>query len=238
MASVNGSNPNGQWMMFLQDDAPISSGMVANGWILNLTTADLVGTVSDVELLVNTTNTSAFVGQTATFTVTVTNYGPSLSTNVFVTDDLPLNGTIISTNVTQGTVSRTGTTLNWNVGNLALNAGAAMTVTVKSTVAGNVVNSAVVNTGTPDPNPDDDTAFATVSFVPLTATLTPIYTNGTFHISIPGPTSPSLTVIIQSSSNLVSTNWVNVFTGQPPIDFVDPAPTGASQKFYRAILLP
>jgi uncharacterized repeat protein (TIGR01451 family) len=238
MASVIGSNPNGQWMMFLQDDAPISSGMVANGWILNLTTADSVGTAGDVELLVSTTNTAAFVGQTATFTVTVTNYGPSLSTNVFVTDDLPLNATIISTNVTQGTIARTGTTLTWNVGNLALNAGAAMTVTVKSSAAGNVVNSAVVNTGTPDPNPDDDTAFASVNFVPLTATLTPMFTNGSFHISIPGPTSPSLTVIIQSSSNLVSTNWVNVFTGAPPIDFVDPAPTGSGQKFYRAILLP
>jgi len=238
MASVNGSNPNGQWFLFIQDDAPISSGMIANGWILNLTTADLVGTVGDIELLASVAHTNAFVGQNATFTVTVTNYGPSLSTNVVVTDNLPLNATVVSTNATQGVITRTGTTLSWDVGNLALNAGAAMTITVKSQTAGIVANSASVSAGTPDPNSDDDSAFANVSFVPLSATLTPAYSNGNFIISIPGPTNPALTVIIQANSNLVSTNWVNVFTGQPPINFVDPAPSGNVSRFYRAILLP
>ncbi len=238
MASVNGSNPNGQWFLFIQDDAPISSGMIANGWILNLTTADLVGTAADVELLATAVNTNAFVGQNATFTVTVTNYGPSLSTNIVVTDNLPLNVTIVSTNASQGTVTRTGATLSWNVGSLALNAGAAMTVTVKSQSTGSIVNSATVTTGTPDPNPDDDSAFANVAFVPLSATLTPTYSNGNFVISIPTPTNPALTVIIQSSTNLVSTNWVNVYTGQPPINFVDPVPTNSVGRFYRAKLLP
>jgi len=238
MASVNGSNPNGSWFLFVQDDAPISSGMIANGWILNLTTADLVGTSGDIELLVSAANTNAFVGQNATFTVTVTNYGPSLSTNIVVTDNLPLNATIVSTNATQGVITRTGTTLSWNVGNLALNAGAAMTVTVKAQSTGNIVNSATVSTGTPDPNPDDDSAFAGVNFVPLSATLTPVFTNGGFHILIPGPTNPSLTVVIQANSNLVSTNWVNVFTGAPPIDFIEPAQSSSVSRFYRAILLP
>ena len=64
------------------------------------------------------------------------------------------------------------------------------------------------------------------------------FANGNFTISIPGPTNLGLTVIIQANSNLVSTNWVNVFTGQPPINFVDPAPSGNVSRFYRAILLP
>jgi len=238
MAVVNGGNPNGQWMMFVQDDAPISSGMIANGWVLNLTTADVIGTAGDIEVLMNTTNVSAFAGQTETFVVTVTNYGPSLSTNVTVSDTLPLGTIIVSTNTTQGTVSRVGSTLTWNVGNLTLNNGAAMTVTVKAQSAGTLVNTATVNTGTPDPNPDDDLATASVSVVPLTATLTPSFTNGAFHISVPGPTNPSLTVIIQMNTNLVSSNWVNVYTGAPPIDFVDPAPSGSASRFYRAILLP
>ena len=238
MASVNGGNPNGAWMMFFQDDAPISSGMVANGWILNLTTADLIGTAGDIEVLMNSTNTAAFVGQAATFVVTVTNYGPSLSTNVTVSDNFPLGTLIVSTNATQGTVSRLGSTLNWNVGNLALNAGAALTVTVKPLSVGTLASTATVDAGTPDPNPDDDGATSSVSFVPLAATLTPLFSNGAFHISVPGPTNPSLTVVIQANSNLVSTNWVNVYTGSPPIDFVDPAPSGSTSRFYRALLLP
>lgn len=238
MAAVNGGNPNGSWFLFLQDDAPISSGMVANGWILNLTTADVVGTAADVELLMSTTNSSVFVDQNASFLLTVTNYGPSDSTNVLVTDTLPLGTIIVSTNLTQGTVLRSGSTLIWNVGNLALNAGAAMTVTVQARSIGGLTSSASVDTGTPDPNPDDDFAIASINGVPLAATLTPVFTNGSFHISIPGPTNPSLTVIIQANSNLVSTNWVNVFTGAPPIDFVDPTASGSTHRFYRAILLP
>jgi uncharacterized repeat protein (TIGR01451 family) len=239
LASVNGGNPNGAWMMFIQDDAPVGMGMVENGWILNLTTADMVGTAGDIELLMSTTNSSVFAGQTASFVLTVTNYGPSASTNVVVTDALPLGTVIVSTNLTQGTVVRSGSTLNWNVGNLALNAGAAMTVTVRAHSVGALASSASVDAGTPDPNPDDDFVTTSVNVVPLAATLTPIFTNGAFHISIPGPTNPSLTVIIQANSNLASTNWVNVYTGTPPIDFVDPAPSGSSvQRFYRAILLP
>lgn len=238
MSALNGGNPNGSWLVFLQDDAPISSGMIANGWILNLTTADTVGTAADIELLVKSATSNAFVGQSANFTITVTNYGPSDSTNIVVTDNLPLGATIISTNATQGIISRTGATLSWNVGSLALNAGAAMTVTVKPQAVGSVVNSATVATGTLDPNPDDDSAFASVNFVPLSASLTPGFTNGSFLISIPGPTNPSLTVIIQANSNLVSTNWVNVYTGAPPINFIDPGSTGSVRQFYRAILVP
>ena len=238
MAAVNGSNPNGSWFLFVQDDAPISSGMVANGWVLNLSTAGLVGTAGDIELLMKTTNITAFVGQSATFVLTATNYGPSDSTNIIVTDNLPLDSTLVATNATQGTVTRSGSTVIWNVGNLALNAGAALTIVVQPHAIGTLANTANVNTGTPDPNPDDDFATANVSFVPLSATLASSFSNGAFNISIPGPTNPSLTVIIQASSNLVSTNWVNVYTGQPPINFVDPAPPGTTGRFYRALLLP
>jgi uncharacterized repeat protein (TIGR01451 family) len=239
MAAVNGSNPNGSWFLFVQDDAPISSGMIGNGWVLNLTTAGLVGTAGDVELLMRVANPSAFVGQSATFVLTATNYGPSASTNVIVTDTLPLNSTLVSTNATQGTVTRSGSTLIWNVGNLALNAGASLTVSVQPHSAGSFANTASVgSTGTPDPNPDDDFASASVNVVPLAATLNPSFSNGAFHISVPGPTNPSLTVVIQMNTNLVNTNWMNVYTGTPPIDFVDPAPADGTSRFYRALLLP
>jgi uncharacterized repeat protein (TIGR01451 family) len=240
LANVTGGNPNGAWFMFIQDDAPISSGMVGNGWILSLTTADIIGTSGDLELLMSTTNSTVFVGQPATFVLTVTNYGPSISTNVFVSDDLPLSATIVSTNATQGTVSRSGSTLIWNVGTLTVGSGAALYVKVQPHGLGTLQNSANVGAGTPDPNPDEDFALATVNVVPLSATLVPSFnsTNGTFQISVPGPTNPSLTVVIQANTNLVSTNWVNVYTGTPPINFVDPAPSNTVSRFYRALLLP
>ena len=240
MSSVTGGNPNGAWYMFVQDDAPISSGLIANGWILSLTTADIVGTAADLELLMSATNSTVFLGQSVTFVLTVTNYGPSVSTNVSVIDNLPLSVTLVSTNATQGTVSRAGSTLIWSVGNLAKGAGAALAVTVQPHGLGSFQNSANCSAGTPDPNPDDDFASATVGVVPLSATLTPsfVHSNGAFQITIPGLTNSSLTVVLQANSNLVSTNWVNVYTGTPPINFIDPAGSNYVNRFYRALLLP
>ena len=240
LSALNGGNPNGSWMMFVQDDAPVSSGFIANGWILGLTTADLVGTAGDNELLMTSTDNSVFSGQPITFSLTVTNYGPSLSTNVSVIDNLPLGTTLISSNMTQGTILRSGSTIIWNVGTLNLNSGARLVLTVQPFGQESFVNSANVQAGTPDPNPDDDFASTAVSVVPLTATLTPSYnsSNHTFQISVPGPTNPPLTVVIQVSTNLANTNWVNIYTGTPPINFVDPAPAGPVSRFYRALLLP
>ena len=238
LSNLAGGNPNGAWYMFIQDDAPISSGLVANGWILSLATADFVGSAADLELLMTTTNSTVFTGQPATFVLTVTNYGPSISTNVSVVDSLPLGTTVISTNASQGTVSRSGSTLNWTVGTLNVGSGASLVVTVQSHGAGALVSSATADAGTPDPNSDDDNAIATVNIAQLSTTLTPYVTNGTFHISIPGPTNPTVTVIVQANSNLVSTNWVNVYTGTPPINFTDPAASNSVSRFYRALLLP
>ena len=196
MADLIGGNPNGSWLMFLQDDQPISGGLVANGWILSLATADFVGTAADLELLMTTTNSTVFVGQTATFVLTVTNYGPSISTNISIVDDLPLTATIIGTNVTLGSVTRSGSSLIWNVGTLNVGSGAALTVTVQPHGTGVLVNSANANAGTPDPNSDEDTASATVSIAQLTSTWCAYMSNGVFHISIPGPTNASLTVVV------------------------------------------
>jgi hypothetical protein len=238
MSAVTGANPNGSWFMFVQDDAPVSSGLIGNGWILSLATADFVGTAADLEVGMTSTNNTVFVGQPATFVVTVTNYGPSISTNVLVTQELPLTATVTSTNATQGSITRAGTTLIWSVGTLAVNSGAALVVTVQPHGTGALVSSATADSSTPDPNPDEDTATATINIAQLSTTLTPFLSNGTFHISIPGPTNPSVTVIVQANSNLVSTNWVNVYTGTPPIDFTDSTASNAVSRFYRALVLP
>jgi uncharacterized repeat protein (TIGR01451 family) len=237
LSALNGSNPNGAWTMFIQDDAPISSGMVANGWILSLATADFVGTSADLELLINPTNSTIFVGQPATFLLTVTNWGPSISTNVSVVDNLPLGTVITGTNATIGSVSRAGSSLTWNIGTLAVGSGGSLQITVQPPGLGSLVNFAIASAGTPDPNPDEDTATATVNIAQLSTTLKPSLSNGIFHISIPTPTNTSMTVVIQASSNLISTNWVNVYTGTPPINFTDPT-TNSASRFYRALLFP
>lgn len=242
MSAVSGDNPNGTWSLFVQDDTPLNSGFISNGWVLSLTVGDVVGTAGDVQILISPTNTSAFIGQPVTLSLSVTNYGPSTSTNVTVIDNLPTSGAVlISSNATQGIITKEGSTLVWNVGTLAVNTGAGLNLTLQVTGAGSLVDSAIVQTGTPDPNPDDSSAVATIGGTPLSVTLVPSVAAGGGHnlqVGVPGPIGAGVTVVIQANSNLVSTNWVNIYTGTPPFNFVDPAASSYVHRFYRAQVIP
>jgi uncharacterized repeat protein (TIGR01451 family) len=191
-------------------------------------------------VLISPTNGTVLVGQPVTFTVTVTNWGPSASTNITLVDTLPAGITLVSSNATQGTITRSGSTLNWNVGSLAVNAGAGLVVTIEPASVGTLVDSAIVQTGTPDPNPDDDSALATLTVTSPSVTLTPSFVTGTrtFQISVPNPGGSGLSILIQANSNLASTNWVNVYTGTPPYTFTDPAASNYTSRFYRALIVP
>jgi hypothetical protein len=61
--------------------------------------------------------------------------------------------------------------------------------------------------------------------------------NGAFQFStsnsLSGPTN-----IIQASTNLVSTNWLNIYTGAPPFTFTDTHASNYPARFYRTILVP
>lgn len=240
MSAVAGDNPNGTWSLFIQDDTPLDSGYVSNGWVLSLTVADVVGTAGDVQLLISPTNTSAFIGQSVTLSLSATNYGPSTSTNVTVIDSLPTGTVLTSSNATQGTVSKQGSSIVWNVGTLAVNAGAGLNLTLQVIGAGSLADSAIVQTGTPDPNPDDDSVEATINGTPVNVTLVPSLASGghSLQVGVPGPIGAGVTIVIQANSNLISTNWVNVYTGTPPFNFIDPAASSYVRRFYRAQVLP
>jgi glucuronoarabinoxylan endo-1,4-beta-xylanase len=239
LAALSGGNPNGPWSLFMQDDKPINSGYVSNGWILSLTLADVVGTAGDLQVLINPSNASALVGQSVALSVSVTNYGPSISTNVTVLNTLPAGAVLVSSGATQGTVSEQGATLVWNVGALAANTGAGLSLIVQSTVGGSLVDSASVQAGTPDPNPDDDSAQATINAAVANVTLVPTLVGGhSLQIGVPGPIGAGVTVIIQANSNLISTNWLNIYTGTPPFNFTDPDASNYVRRFYRAQILP
>ncbi len=71
-------------------------------------------------------------GSTLTYTITVTNSGPSAATNVRVTDVLPPQLTFVSASSSQGSATNTAGTITALLGTLA--SGASATVTINSTV--------------------------------------------------------------------------------------------------------
>ena len=243
MGAFNGSNPNGSWYLFIQDDKQLDTGIINNGWSLNLTSANPVGFASDNQMFSAPDVANVNLNSTWTVSSSVTNYGPSASANVVVTDVMPVGAGLnyASSAATQGSIVRFGSSLVWSVGNLAANTGATMSVTFGANLVGTYTNVASVSSITTDPNPDDDVTYAVANVAVFTP---PAIARVTF-----GSGSPTITVTnasgavnttIQATTNLVAPIvWQSVFvTNSAAFNFTDLAATNYPVRFYRAILGP
>ena len=107
-------------------------------------------------------------GEQLTYTLSVSNNGPSPATGVTVVDTLPAGVSYQSSSASQGTVSQSGNTVTANVGSLASGGSATVTivVTVNPDTRGTLTNEATVSGNETDTNPgnnsdDEPTQIAT-----------------------------------------------------------------------------
>jgi uncharacterized repeat protein (TIGR01451 family) len=101
------------------------------------------------------------VGDTVTFTVTVTNQGPNDATGVQVTDLLPAGLSLVSANPAQGTYS--AATGIWDVGTLARGATTTLTLTARVDTPFARTNTATAAADQTDRDPADNTASAAIT---------------------------------------------------------------------------
>jgi uncharacterized repeat protein (TIGR01451 family) len=230
LSTLNGGNPNGNWYLFVQDDQTFNSGAISNGWALAVTTANPIGFVADDYLTMSASPTNLFTGNNTAISIGVTNFGPNVSSNVVVFDTLPLGFSLISSNITTGSLSLNGQVITWDIGNLAVTAGAQANLTVEADSQGMAIDSADVTALTPDQNPDDGSASITLNVTVLTQpTVTGASSGGgKFSLTVSSAGPPT---VIQASTNLV--NWVNVYTNTPPFTFTDTV-ASLPYRFYRA----
>jgi uncharacterized repeat protein (TIGR01451 family) len=166
LAVFTGKNPNGTWSLFVFDDRNVNSGMISNGWVLNLTASAPIPPASDLGVAAEIIPSSFVVTSNLTYQVTVTNYGPSAGTGVVVTDVLPAGMVFVSASSAKGVVSTNAAgVVTWSVGNMAKDESAEMTLVVSPTQTGLVANTFTVASTTADPNPDDDSATATALII-------------------------------------------------------------------------
>ncbi|MEG3790167.1 Ig-like domain-containing protein [Lysobacter sp. CCNWLW3] len=118
---------------------------------------------TDLAIVKGVSNASPAVGDQITFTLTVTNNGPSAATGVAVADPLPAGYAYVSDDSSGAYVPGTGA---WTIGNLASGASAALNIVVAVNAAGPYANTATVTSSTNDPTPGNNTSTSTPGPIP------------------------------------------------------------------------
>jgi len=128
---------------------------------------------SDLSVIKTAAPDPVQVGGNLTYTVTVTNNGPTdPATGVILTDSLPASTTFISATPTQGGCAPTNaTTVTCNLGNVVMASPVTVTIVVKPLQTGQITNTATVTGNVTDPVPANNTAQAVTTVnAPSTAT--------------------------------------------------------------------
>jgi uncharacterized repeat protein (TIGR01451 family) len=142
LGNTNSATQNVQSFLYPFDNTPSMDFLVPGA-----VTADLSLTKSDSPDPVKG-------GQNLSYTIVVTNNGPSTATGVVMTDQLPKNAGFASATTTTGSCAakpdKSGVTCN--IGDLANGASATIKIVVKSPTTGPISNTAGVTATSTDPN--------------------------------------------------------------------------------------
>jgi uncharacterized repeat protein (TIGR01451 family) len=172
LTTFSGINPNGVWSLYVIDDSQGSAGVITNGWVLNLTTAE-IPSASDLAVGLAASANPVVVTSNLTYTLYVTNYGPSTASNIVVTDVFPPSAVYVGSTPSTGSAAINGSgQLVWTFSGLTNTGVASNQVVIQPSVVGNITNTVSVAAATVDPNPDDDTTSLVTSVSDFTADLT------------------------------------------------------------------
>jgi large repetitive protein len=196
-------------------------------------TATNVGSPTSADLAIATTTdaTTAPAGSTITYTIVVTNHGPSAATNVVMTDALPASLLFRSITPPAGFTCttpafRASGTITCNAATLANGAGATFTLVaeVAPGTTGTITNGATVASDTTDSNGGNSTSTtAPVAILPSSADLT--ITKNTPTTSIVVGSNVTYTITVGNAGPSTATSVVVNDTLPAGLDFVSATPS-------------
>ena len=238
VAVFTGSSPNGNWLLYVRDDVVGDSGSIAN-WTLNLTVVNPVSPLADLATAVSSSPASPYADNTLTYTITVTNLGPSTGTNVVLTDVLP-QGLDYAGAYAPGASSYgvAGQTFTASYSSLAANSAAVVSLYTKPRLGGTLVNSPVVTSAATDLIPANNSATnSTFVSVPNPASLAAKVVGNALRLTLTG--QAGMTYQIQAVNNSLTTNWTTITNVVVPLaqttNFTDASFPGYQTRFYRAV---
>ncbi len=152
----------------LTDTASVTSGVSdpnpANNNASVTVTAVAVPDEADLALTLAAAPNPVTVGQTLTYTLNVSNNGPSDATGVILSDVLPAGVSLVSAQPSQGSCGG-ATTLSCSLGTLAAGGNAAVLIQVIPNTAGSLTDTASVTSGVHDPDTANNEAAVTVDAI-------------------------------------------------------------------------
>ncbi len=162
------------------------------------------GASADLSLTKSGAPNPVAVGSNLTYTLKVTNNGPSTATGIMLSDPLPTSVTLVSAAPSQGSCSGTSS-VTCSLGTIATGGTATVTIVVTATTAGTITNTASVSANESDPNLRNNTASAsttangtcglvTASSTPASVTYTSAFQTKTINLKITNSSGVSVTV--------------------------------------------
>lgn len=164
--SIPAVNPTRNSADITYSYSPVEGGIPLRTTVTSNEVLVAVVVEADISVVKMATPQTVTPGETLTYRITVSNAGPSPSVNVRLTDMLPsgFDGAEFSTDE--------GMTFQPWLGSLELgtfSAGESQVILIRGTVdvnaVGSLVNTAVVTSDTPDPNPDNNKSTVTVKIL-------------------------------------------------------------------------
>lgn len=165
LAVFNGTNPNGVWRLFVVDDSGGDTGNIASGWTLTITTSNprccSSGPSADLAVRMTDSPDPTRIGNVVDYTTTVSNLGPVLAQSVVLTNPLPAHVEFFSAASSRGSCTNLGTQVVCDIGNLASNQTATITLRLRSLTIDAITNTAFARSATLDFNLENNFAAAT-----------------------------------------------------------------------------
>ena len=157
--------------------------VIWNSQTLSATAQVRVQPVIDLSITKTVTPANPTIGDAVTYTITVSNAGPSSASDVTITDPLPAGLTYVSSVTSRGTTSFAAQTVTANIGSLSKGGSATVTVRALTTRAGRFNNIASVKALQEETALENNRASALLEVIAPVVIAPAVIAQGTLEIS-------------------------------------------------------